>query len=80
MSRIIIEYNPPLTIIAQKIIKKEVTPSMVSKEDETSQYVISMVAECLTNFIKQGIKGIDFNHDLNLINELMDEGVHYIEI
>jgi hypothetical protein len=79
MSRIIVEYNPPLSMIAQKIIRDEVSPSMISNDDMSSQYDISMVSECLYDIFYQGLEEVEFKADLELITNLIDEGVHYIE-
>ncbi len=79
MSRIIVEYNPPLSMTAQKIIRDEVSPSMISNDDMSSQYDISMVSECLYDIFYQGLEELEFEGDLKLISNLIDEGVHYIE-
>ena len=71
MSRIIIEYNPNLTAIAQQTIEEFVTPSMTSNDDSSNQYDIDMVAETLEE--NKLIK------DLSLINQLREENVNYIE-
>ena len=81
MSRIVVEYNPPLSKVVEKIIRNEVSPSMVSNDETSCQYDISMVAECLDD----NIETLVFNEveniedDLKLINQLIEEGVHYIE-
>lgn len=71
MSRIIIEYNPPLSAIGTKTIEDNITASMTSNDSSSNQYDIDMVAECLeeNNLID----------DLSLINQFREEGVHYIE-
>jgi hypothetical protein len=79
MSRVIVEYNPPLSMLAQKIIRDEVSPSMISNDDMSSQYDISMVSECLYDIFYQGLEEVEFKADLELITNLIDEGVHYIE-
>jgi hypothetical protein len=79
MGRIIIEYNPPLSSVVQKIIRNEVTPSMVSNDETSCQYCIDMVAECLEEIIEQKLEEINVTDDLELINELRKEEVHYIE-
>ena len=80
MSRILIDYNTPLSLVAQMLIRNEVTPSMVSNDDTSCQYDIDMVAECLEEIIKQKLEEINVTDDLELINELRKEKVHYIEI
>jgi predicted house-cleaning noncanonical NTP pyrophosphatase (MazG superfamily) len=71
MSRILIEYNPPLTIVAQKLIRDNITESMRSNDETSAQYDIDMVAELLEEY--------DKHKDLELIDKLREEGVHYIE-
>jgi len=70
MSRIVVEYNPALSVSAQKLIRLNVTPSMVSNDETSCQYEISQVAEILEQFE---------NDDLKLVDNLMNEGVHYLE-
>jgi hypothetical protein len=79
MSRIIVEYNPRLSLVVQKIIRNEVSPSMISNDETSCQYDISMVAECLNEVFDQGLEEVEVETDLKLINQFMDEGVHYIE-
>ena len=79
MSRIVVEYNPTLSIRVQKVIRNEVTPSMVSNDETSCQYDISMVKECLDEVFEQGMEDFDIEKDLTLINKLIDEGVHYVE-
>lgn len=77
--RIIVEYNPPLSKVVEKIIRNEVSPSMVSNDETSCQYDISMVAECLDEVFEQGLEEVEVENDLKLINQLIEEGVHYIE-
>lgn len=77
MSRIIVEYNPPLSMVVQKIIRDEVSHSMISDDETSCQYDISMVSELLHDVFYQGMEEVE--PDLKLINQFMDEGVHYIE-
>ena len=79
MSRIVVEYNPPLSKVVEKIIRNEVSPSMVSNDETSCQYDISMVAECLDEVFEQGLEEVNVENDLKLINQLIEEGVHYIE-
>ena len=79
MGRIIVEYNPPLSKVVEKIIRNEVSPSMVSNDETSCQYDISMVAECLDEVFEQGLEEVEVENDLKLINQLIEEGVHYIE-
>lgn len=74
MSRIVIEYNPPLSIESQKLIRDNITPSMISNDETSCQYEISMVDDLLLeqdDLINQ--------KDINLINNLIIDGVSYIE-
>jgi hypothetical protein len=79
MSRIIVEYNPVLSERVQKIIRNEVTPSMVSNDELSYQYDISIVDQCLTAVFDQGMEDIEIEDDLNLISQLIEEGVHFLE-
>jgi hypothetical protein len=71
MSRIIIEYNPPLSKESEKIISDNVTPSMISNDESSCQYQISVVSHQLL------VHGQ--TDDAYLIHELINDGVHYIE-
>jgi hypothetical protein len=77
MSRVIVEYNPPLSLVAQKIIRDEVSPSMISDDETSCQYEISMASELLHDVFYQGMEELEA--DLKSITQLIDEGVHYIE-
>ena len=79
MSRIILEYNPPLTKVVEKIIRNEVTPSMISNDETSCQYDITMVIDCLEEVVQQGLEEVDVTNDLNNIRVFEEEGVHYIE-
>ena len=71
MSRIIIEYNPQLSVITQKLIEANITPSMSSNDESSHQYDIDMVAELLEENNR-----ID---DLTIINQYREDDVNYIE-
>ena len=71
MSRILIEYNPPLSAIGTKLIEDNITPSMTSNDDASNQYDIDMIAELF--------KENNIVDDLTLINQYRDENVNYIE-
>lgn len=79
MGRIIVEYNPPLTKVVEKIIRNEVTPSMISNDETSCQYDITMVIDCLEEVVQQGLEEVDVTNDLNNIRVFEEEGVHYIE-
>jgi hypothetical protein len=72
MSRIIIEYNPTITKLGEKIIRDNVSPSMVSNDESSCQYEISIVANVLSD---HGC--ID---DLIYINNLIIDDVDFIEL
>jgi hypothetical protein len=71
MSRIIIEYNPVLSKESEKLIRDNVTPSMISNDESSCQYQISVVSHQLL------VHGQ--TDDAYLIHELINDGVHYIE-
>jgi hypothetical protein len=71
MSRIIIEYNPALSIESERLIRDKVTPSMVSNDESSCQYEISIVSELLSNYGE--------TDDADYINGLINEGVSFIE-
>ena len=74
MSRVIVEYNPELSNSTEKLIKDNITPSMISHDETTCQYEISMVAD-----IVEAQGEMTNSKDLFLINDLIIQGVHYIE-
>jgi hypothetical protein len=71
MARILVEYNPPISIESQKLIRNKVTESMRSNDETSCQYAIDMVAILL--------KERDMYDDINVIHKLITEGVDYIE-
>jgi len=79
MSRIIVEYQTPLSVRVKKIIRDEVTPSMVSNDETSCQYEISFAKDCLDDIVEQGMQDFDLTTDLKLINDLIEDGVHYLE-
>lgn len=74
MSRIIVEYNPQISEETQTLIRNEVTPSMISSDETSCQYEISIVADVVE---RQG--EMTNNKDLLLINDLINDGVSFIE-
>jgi len=72
MVRIIVEYNPPISVKTQYLIKNEITPSMISNDETSGQYDINMVSEKLEYH--------ELEDDLKIIDELIEQGVDYIEI
>jgi hypothetical protein len=71
MARILVEYNPPISIESQQLIRNKVTESMRSNDETSCQYAIDMVAILL--------KERDMYDDINVIHKLITEGVDYIE-
>ncbi len=72
MIRIIVEYNPPISVKTQYLIKNEITPSMISNDETSGQYDISMV--------KGKLEYHELEDDLKIIDGLIEQGVDYIEI
>ena len=70
MSRIIVEYNPNLSVSTRRLIATRITPSMVSHDESSSQFEISLVAQLLDEYE---------NEEVKLVNQLIEEGVHYLE-
>ena len=84
MSRLIVEYNPPISVNAQRLIKNEITPSMISNDETSGQYEISivkeMLQETLEGLIEQKMEDFDLSDDIKIVDELIELGVDYIEI
>ena len=74
MSRFIVEYNPPISAETQKLIRNEVTHSMISNDETSFQYEISQVADAI-----EALDDLGNQKDLLLINDLINEGVNFIE-
>ncbi len=72
--RIIVEYNPEISEETKVLIRYKVTPSMISNDETSGQYEISQVADVL-----EELNDLGNQKDLLLINDLINEGVHYIE-
>lgn len=75
MSKIIVEYNPDISVETRVLIRKEVTPSMISNDETSGQYEISQVADAI-----EALDDLGNQKDLLLINDLINEGVSFIEI
>jgi hypothetical protein len=71
MSRIIIEYNPALSKESERIIRDNVSHSMISNDESSCQYEISIVVELLLDYGQ--------TDDADYINGLINEGVSFIE-
>lgn len=69
--RIIVEYYPSISREAQKVIRDTVTPSMISNDETSCQYEISM---CLEELIEDV-----YVEDYKLISSLIEQGVSYLE-
>ena len=74
--RIIVEYNPSISKHAKRSVFSNITPSMSSNDEDSHQYPIGLVVEVLEGENEEDL----FKKDIELLNELMKEGVHYIEI
>ena len=74
MSRFIVEYNPLISVETQKLIRNEVTHSMISNDETSCQYEISQVADAI-----EALDDLGNQKDLLLINDLINEGVNFIE-
>lgn len=74
MSKIIVEYNPDISVETRVLIRKEVTPSMISNDETSGQYEISQVADAI-----EALDDLGNQKDLLLINDLINEGVSFIE-
>jgi hypothetical protein len=74
MSRIIVEYRPTISIETRVLIRKKVAPSMTSYNGTSGQYEIDEVVDAI-----EALGDLGNQKDLLLINDLINEGVHYIE-
>jgi len=73
MGKVIVEYMPELSNEAVKIIKENVTYSMISIDETTCQYDVDRCIEALE------IYDDVYSDDLWKINELILDGVSYLE-
>lgn len=86
MSRITIEYNPKLSVKTRRLIATNIIPCMVSNNETSAQYEISLVVEFLEGYIVKNF-GNTINatilyveeEEIKLIKQLVEEGVHYLE-
>jgi hypothetical protein len=74
--RIIVEYNPSISKHAKRSVFSNITPSMSSNDEDSHQYTIGLVVEALEKENEEDL----FKKDIELLNELIKEGVDYIEI
>lgn len=74
--RIIVEYQPKITGLAMLTISHEVEWSMVRKDDKNQrQYCIDLSIEQLEEYNQDEV----FKKDIKYLNNLIQEGVQYIE-
>ncbi len=74
--RFSVEYNPSISKNAERLIRAEITPSMTSEDGDSSQYPIDFVLESLEEDNQDGV----FNQDIEILKQLLEEDVAYIEI
>lgn len=74
--RFSVEYNPSLSKHAERLIKSDITPSMISDDKETSQYPIDYVMYRLFDENQDEV----FTKDIDYLKGLIEEEVSYIEI
>lgn len=74
--RFSVEYNPSISKHADRLIKQSITPSMTSQDGDSSQYPIDFVLESLEAENQDGM----FNQDIEILKQLLEEDVAYIEI
>lgn len=67
---------PELSERAINMIRAEVTYSMISNDESTCQYEIDQCVDVLERFNDEEVYG----NDLWKINELILNGVHYLEL
>ena len=67
---------PELSERAINMIRAEVTYSMISNDETTCQYEINQCVDVLERFNDEEI----YSNDLWKINELILDGVHYLEL
>jgi hypothetical protein len=83
MSRILVEYNPSITNLSRFLIKDRVTESMVSHDGTSKQFEISYSKAYLTIRLLDSILEEEkslLKMDIAVLDGLISEGVHYIEL
>lgn len=73
MSRLVVEYFPPISMGAKKVISDDVTPSMISNDETSCQYEIDQCLTALAYYDEI------YQEDIDLVNKFINEGVHYLE-
>lgn len=83
MSRILVEYNPSITNLSRFLIKDRVTESMVSHDGTSKQFQINYSKDyltgCLLDSTLEEEKSL-LKMDIAVLDGLISEGVHYIEL
>jgi hypothetical protein len=74
--RFTVEYNPTLSKHAERLIRAEITASMISHDKRSSQYPIDF---CIKELEKENQDGV-FKHDISYLRIISEENVTYIEI
>ena len=72
MGKIIVQYMPSISEGAKALIAKDVSYSMISKDEDSCQYEIDQCLEVLKSYER-------FTDDVSIINELIFDGVHFLE-
>ena len=72
MGKIIVQYMPSISWEAKALIAKDVSYSMISKDEDSCQYEIDQCLEVLKSYER-------FTDDVSIIHELIFEGVHFLE-
>lgn len=83
MSRIIVEYNPPITNLSRFLIIDKVEESMISNDGTSRQFQINyskdyLIGCLLDSTLEEEIKLL--KRDIKVLDDLISEGVHYIEL
>jgi hypothetical protein len=73
MAKFTIYYNPGLSSDCIQKIREHVTPSMVSLDETSAQYCISMITELLDSEI------INDDDDIKLISKYIKDKINYLE-
>lgn len=83
MSRIIVEYNPPITNLSRFLIKEWVSESMISNDGTSRQFQINYSKDYLTGCLLDSTLEEEIGllkRDIKILDDLISEGVHYIEL
>jgi hypothetical protein len=73
--RFSVEYNPPISKHAERLIQLAVPPSMTSEDGDSCQYDIDF---CIT-ILEEDNQDEVFNKDIEHLKFLLGESVAYIE-